>query len=361
MREEEIPMKQKPVLLRLKALQKRVEPFSQDIRLDRSLFEALASAICSQQLSLKAAATIFGRFKALFPKEIPTALHTLELPHAALRGVGLSEAKARAVRDLAEKTLSGVVPDDVVALGLTNEELIERLTQVRGIGKWTVEMILMFRYRRPDVWPVDDLGVQKGFRLLFPELKFRTAKELQPLGNFWAGKRSEIAWYCWRALEEEQNQTFTAIPVLWQKKKMQLWLKGEKPWRLDFTRTKTKPKTIWPGVIKVGKTQASLWQKRLEVALKKGPDASMLEISGTPFQQQVWAAIAAIPWGETRTYLEIAESVGNLKGVRAVAQACGANPLPLFIPCHRVVGTGNLGGFAGGLALKRLLLAAEKK
>lgn len=354
-------MKQKPTLVRLKKLQKSAEPFSQEMRLERSLFEALASAICSQQLSLKAAATIFARFKALFPSEKPTALHTLDLPHEALRGVGLSEAKAKAVRDLAEKTLSGVVPDDVVAMGLSNEELIDRLVQVRGIGKWTVEMILMFRYRRPDVWPVDDLGVQKGFRLLFPELKFTTAKELQPLGDFWKGKRSEIAWYCWRALEEEQNQTFTAIPLVWQKKKLLLWLKGEQPWRLDFTRTKTKPKVSWPGSLKVGKTKVSLWQKRLELALKKGPDVSMLELSGTPFQQQVWAAIAAIPWGETKTYLDIAESVGNPKGVRAVAQACGANPLPLFIPCHRVVGTGNLGGFAGGVALKRLLLAAEKK
>lgn len=354
-------MKQKPLLQRLNVLRKRVEPFSQDMRLERSLFEALASAICSQQLSLKAAATIFGRFKALFPKQVPTALHTLKLSHQALRGAGLSEAKARAIRDLAEKSLSGIVPTDPVAMGLSNEELIERLVLVRGIGKWTVEMILMFRYRRLDVWPVDDLGVQKGFRLLFPELKFRTAKELWPLGSFWAGKRSEIAWYCWRALEEEQNQTFTAVPLVWQKKKMQLWLKGDKPWRLDFTRSKSKPKTIWPGAIKVGKAKSSLWQKRLEAALKKGPDVSMLEIPGTPFQQQVWAAIAAIPWGETRTYLEIAESVGNPKGVRAVAQACGANPLPLFIPCHRVVGTGNLGGFAGGLPLKRLLLAAEKK
>jgi len=354
-------MKQKPTLIRLKKLQKSAEPFSQEMRLERSLFEALASATCSQQLSLKAAATIFTRFRALYPAEKPTALHTLDLPHEALRGVGLSEAKAKAVRDLAEKTLSGVVPDDVVAMGLSNEELIDRLVQVRGIGKWTVEMILMFRYRRPDVWPVDDLGVQKGFRLLFPELKFKTAKELQPLGDFWKGKRSEIAWYCWRALEEELNQTFTSIPLVWQKKKMLLWLKGEQPWRLDFTRTKTKPKVSWPGTLKVGKTKTSLWQKRLEMALKKGPDVSMLELSGTPFQQQVWAAIAAIPWGETRTYLEIAESVGNPKGVRAVAQACGANPLPLFIPCHRVVGTGNLGGFAGGLPLKRLLLAAEKK
>ncbi len=354
-------MKKKPSLKNLNLLRKRVAPFTADLKLERSLFEALANAICSQQLSLKAAATIFSRFKALFPDETPTAQRAVQLTTAQLRGVGLSEAKTRAVQDLAQKSLQGLVPDDATALQLSDAQLIDRLVQVRGIGKWTVEMILMFRYRRPDVWPVDDLGVQKGFRLLFPELKFKNAKELQALGDYWSGERSQIAWYCWRALEEVQAQSFTAVPVSWQNKKMLLWLKGDLPWRLDFTRNKARPKALWPGEVKASSAKASYWQKRLTEALKQGPDASLLVLDGTMLQQQVWAAIAAIPWGKTRTYLEIAGDIGRPSAVRAVAQACGANPLPLFIPCHRVVGTNGLGGFGGGIPLKRVLLDAEKR
>ncbi len=343
------------------ALRKRVEPFSREIKFDESLFESLASAICSQQLSLKAAATIHSRFKALFKNQKPEAEAALKLTHAELRAVGLSEAKAKAIRDLSEKTISGIVPDDNLAMKLTDTELIERLTQVRGIGKWTVEMILIFRYKRPDVWPVDDLGVQKGFRLLFPELKFKTAKDLQPLADFWAGNRSELAWYCWRAIEELEVQTLTAVPLAWQQRKLLLWLQGDKIIRLDFSRSEKKPKPIWPGVIKTSKTETKKWQKILEHSLKAGVSAEHLQLTGTPFQQQVWAAIATITWGKTKTYQEIAEMLGNPKGVRAVAGACGANPTPLLIPCHRVVGVGNLGGFSGGLPLKRMLLAAEKR
>lgn len=353
-------MKKKPSLKRLGELRRRVEPLSREIKLERSLFESLAGSICSQQLSLKAAATIFGRFKDLFPESIPTPEKLLTLSITTLRGAGLSEAKARAVLDLAEKTISGVVPTDEVAMQLSDAELVERLTEVRGIGRWTVEMILMFRYRRPDVWPNDDLGVQKGFRLLFPELKFKNAKELKPLGDFWKGKRSEIAWYCWRALEEQEAQTLTMVPLTWQKQKFQLWLKGGALWRLEFGSSSKKPKVTWPGEVKISKSQSAKWQKMLEQSLKKGVPPELLNIMGSELQQQVWAAIAVIPWGKTRTYQEIADSIGKPKAVRACASACGANPLPLFIPCHRVVGMKGIGGYAGGAKLKLKLLAAEK-
>lgn len=239
---------------------------------------------------------------------------------------------------------------------------LKNLTALRKrVEPFSQEMILIFRYKCPDLWPVDDLGVQKGFRLLFPELKFKTAKELQSLGDFYSGKRTELAWYCWRALEEEAAQTLTAVPLVWQKRKLLLWLRDDKIIRLDFSLTEKKPKPIWPGVIKFSKTESKKWQKILEHSLKHGVPAEHLLLSGTPFQQQVWAAIATIGWGKTKTYLEIAEMLGNPKGVRAVAGACGANPVPLLIPCHRVVGVGNLGGFSGGLPLKRMLLNAEKR
>ena len=353
-------MKKKPSLKNLNVLRKRVEPFSREVRLERPIFESLAAAICSQQLSTKAAATIFGRFKALFVDERPLPEQLVKFTDAQLRAVGLSEAKTKAVRDLAQKTIEGIVPSDEAAMKLSDDELVERLTKVRGIGRWSVEMMLMFRYRRPDVWPVDDLGVQKGFRLLFPELKFKTAKELKPLGDFWKGKRSEIAWYCWRALEEQEVQTLTQVPLTWQKQKFQLWLKGGALWRLEFGAPKKKPKAAWPGEVKLSKAQVAKWQKMLAHSLKRGVPPELLNIMGTELQQQVWAAIAVIPWGKTRTYQEIADSIGKPKAVRAVASACGANPLPLFIPCHRVVGERDSGGYAGGVKLKLKLLAAEK-
>ncbi len=191
---------------RLRHARKAWEPFDADKRPRGTLFTHLASAIASQQLSTKAADTIYGRFKALFPRKTPTPSVTLELTVTQLRGAGLSGAKVLAIQDLARKTLEGLVPTDAQARKMSDDELVERLIAVRGVGRWTVEMVLIFRYRRMDVWPVDDLGVRKGFKLLFPEARFTTARELAPLGDQWAGNRTEIAWYCWRALEAQATE-----------------------------------------------------------------------------------------------------------------------------------------------------------
>lgn len=354
------PQPSRQSLQNWRALRRRVRPFDTAPRRKNSLFEALAEAIVSQQLSLAAAATIYGRFEALFLPGRPEPEGVLALPEDRLKGVGLSQAKLLALRDLAAHTLAGTVPDDRAALRLTDEALIRRLTQVRGVGPWTVQMILMFRYGRLDVWPVDDLGVQKGFRLLFPELPFANARELLRLGDFYAGRRSELAWYCWRAIEEQQKQSLTAVPVQWQGQALRLWLQQGRPWQLDFSPNEPSPVLLWPGEYREQGAQSGRWQKQLEQALKRGPDWAQLQLRGTDFQQRVWQGIAAIPWGETRSYRDLAEDLGNVKAVRAVAQACGANFLPLFIPCHRVVGTNDLGGFGGGLPLKRVLLAAER-
>lgn len=344
---------------RLKTLRNRVKPFDFNQKPKGSLFVDLASSIVSQQLSLKAAATIFGRFTDLFPDKIPTPEAVLNKPQSTLRGVGFSEAKCKALYDLAQKTIDGIVPTDGEAKKLSDDELVNRLIQVRGIGRWTVEMILIFRYRRPDVWPVHDLGVQKGFRLIFPKLRFSDAKGLMKHGKLWAGSRTEMAWLSWRALEEEIKETWQGIPLTHSGLKLMLWLKGGVPARLDFTRDQDPPIAEWPGLVKVTKNRHAIWQKKLYSALKHGIAVEELLLSGTPFQKSVWKEIQAIPFGETRSYLDIAKAVGNPKGVRAIAQACGANPLPLFIPCHRVVGTGNLGGFGGGVDAKKRLLSAE--
>lgn len=350
----------KPDTLRLAELRRRCEPFDLQKRPEGTLFIHLARSIVSQQLSLKAAATIYGRLAALFVGGMPTPELVLMLKTPQLRAVGLSEAKARAIQDLAAKALEGVVPTDAVARKLTDDELVARLIQVKGVGRWTVEMVLMFRYRRPDVWPVDDLGVQKGFRLMFPRLKFKDTKGLMRLGKHWAGHRSEIAWYAWRALEEAQNESWVGIPLQHAGLKVMLWLKGGRPARLDFNRQEAPPVARWPGVVSVSQHRQAAWQRHLNETLKRGSTGEDWVWEGTPFQQTVWREILRIPHGQTRTYLQVATAVGNPRGVRAIAQACGANRLPLLIPCHRVVATGGgLGGFGGGEENKKCLLAAE--
>jgi DNA-3-methyladenine glycosylase II len=165
----------------------------------RTPFEALARAICFQQLSGKAAATIYGRFEAAVGGEV-TAEAVLSTPLDDLRGAGLSAAKAASVIDLAEKVLDGTVPLGALKK-LDDDELVDRLVVVRGIGRWTAEMFLIFQLRRLDVWPIDDLGVRKGYGIAWQLPTMPTPKELAALGESLRPYRSVAAWYCWRATE----------------------------------------------------------------------------------------------------------------------------------------------------------------
>jgi DNA-3-methyladenine glycosylase II len=165
-------------------------------------FDALAESIAYQQLSGKAAATIFGRVRALYPKRKwldPEQL--LATPDETLRAAGLSRAKTAALKDLAAKTIDGTVPSGRALIRMTDDEIISRLTTVRGIGRWTVEMLLLFDLGRQDVWPVDDYGVRKGFAKTFRRRKLPTPKQLMKLGEKWRPYRSVAAWYFWRALD----------------------------------------------------------------------------------------------------------------------------------------------------------------
>jgi DNA-3-methyladenine glycosylase II len=165
-------------------------------------FDALAESIAYQQLSGKAAATIFGRVRALYPKRKwldPEQL--LATPDERLLAAGLSRAKTAALKDLAAKTIDGTVPAGRALIRMSDDEIITRLTAVRGIGRWTVEMLLLFDLGRPDVWPVDDYGVRKGFAKTFGRRKLPTPKQLMKFGEKWRPYRSMAAWYFWRALD----------------------------------------------------------------------------------------------------------------------------------------------------------------
>ena len=169
-------------------------------------FDALAESIAYQQLSGKAAATIFGRVRGLYPKtKWLDPAKILATPDDALRSAGLSRAKTAAIKDLAAKTIDGTVPSGRALLRMNDDEIIARLTQVRGIGRWTVEMLLLFDLGRPDVWPVDDYGVRKGFAKTFGRRKLPTPKQLIKSGEKWRPYRSVAAWYFWRALEAPEK------------------------------------------------------------------------------------------------------------------------------------------------------------
>jgi DNA-3-methyladenine glycosylase II len=166
-------------------------------------FDALAESIAYQQLSGKAAATIWGRVRALYPrKKYLDPKLVLATPDEKLRAAGLSRSKVAALKDLAVKTIDGTVPSARSLAKMTDEEIIERLITVRGIGRWTVEMLLLFDLGRRDVWPVHDYGVRKGFAKTFGRRKLPTPKQLMKLGEKWRPYRSAAAWYFWRALDK---------------------------------------------------------------------------------------------------------------------------------------------------------------
>jgi DNA-3-methyladenine glycosylase II len=169
---------------------------------DQAPFEALVRAIAHQQLHGVAAERILSRFiDACGDGCFPSPQQVTDAIEARLRACGFSYAKIAALKDLAAKTIGGIVPTRSQLDSLSDLEIIERLTEVRGIGRWTVEMLLIFRLSRPDVLPVDDYGVRKGFAKIKKMAELPKPKELAAYGEKWKPHRSVAAWYLWRAAE----------------------------------------------------------------------------------------------------------------------------------------------------------------
>jgi DNA-3-methyladenine glycosylase II len=192
---------------RFAALIARVGRPRLDIQRHRSPYEALIRAIAHQQLHGRAAEAILARFSALFPAgNFPEPDAVMATAETALRGCGFSAGKIAAIRDICAKTLDGTVPTRRQSLRLTDEALIERLTAIRGVGRWTVEMLLIFTLGRPDVLPVDDFGVREGYRVLFELDVQPKPKQLGEIGLVWSPHRSLATWYLYRAAEEARRQ-----------------------------------------------------------------------------------------------------------------------------------------------------------
>jgi DNA-3-methyladenine glycosylase II len=186
----------------MKRLIRDIGPYRLMPRVRRSPFESLVRAIAYQQLHGKAAESILRRFMALCPaRRFPQPDDLLAMDEQAIRSAGFSQAKVAALRDLAAKTLDGTVPAGTIIRTLDDETIIERLITVRGVGRWTVEMLLIFQLGRPDVLPVDDFGVRNGFRMAYGQRSIPMPKEVRRYGERWRPYRTAAAWYLWRVAD----------------------------------------------------------------------------------------------------------------------------------------------------------------
>lgn len=192
----------------MKNLIEVVGPFKMTLQNEMDPFESLCESIVYQQLTGKAAATIYGRFKALFGDDsCPSAKQVLKASDEQLRSCGLSRAKVAALQDLSSKALSGVVPSLEELHSMNDDEIVERLTAVRGVGRWTVEMLLIFRLGRSDILPINDYGIRKAFALVYHKGKKKdelpAPRELALFGERWSPYKTISSWYLWRALEHK--------------------------------------------------------------------------------------------------------------------------------------------------------------
>jgi DNA-3-methyladenine glycosylase II len=184
---------------------RRAGPYA--VRPERGVgpYEALVQAVAHQQLTGKAAQTILGRFYALYGGEgCPEPAHLVATSLERLRACGFSRAKSAALKDIAARSLDGTIPPRRALARMKDEAIIERLIEARGVGRWTVEMFLMFTLGRPDVLPVDDYGVRLGYKIAYGKRTLPKPKSLAKLGERWAPFRTTASWYLWRAVDMDR-------------------------------------------------------------------------------------------------------------------------------------------------------------
>lgn len=179
----------------------KIGPFEMKAQKHKSLHRPLMESVVYQQLAGKAAAAILSRFRQLYPDcDFPSVEQVLKTKLPKLQSAGLSKAKAMAIQDIAKKTAEGIVPPPKDLKLLSDDEIVERLTQIRGVGPWTVHMLLI-KMGRPDVLPTTDYGIRKAFSLLYKQKELPTAKALLEHGEKWRPYRSIASWYLWRTLD----------------------------------------------------------------------------------------------------------------------------------------------------------------
>jgi DNA-3-methyladenine glycosylase II len=184
---------------------RRAGPYAVKPERGTGAYEALVEAVAHQQLTGKAARTILGRFYALYGSDrCPEPARLVETPDQALRGCGFSRAKSASLKDIAAKSLDGTIPPRRSLARMKNESIIERLIEARGVGRWTVEMFLMFTLGRPNVLPVDDYGIRLGYKIAYGKRTLPKQKALAKFGERWAPYRTTASWYLWRAVDMQR-------------------------------------------------------------------------------------------------------------------------------------------------------------
>src|SRR5579859_2493309 len=227
---------------KLAALIAETAQFQTDMDAAQSPYEALLESIAYQSISGKAAATIFARIKALGSNgRPPSPEEMLKLRKPLLRKAGLSGAKILAMKDLAQKTIDGIVPTRQQAERMSDAELVERLDSVRGIGAWTVEMFLIFNLGRPDVLPIHDLGVKKGWSVTYGKKHMPKPKELLAFGERWRPYRTIASWYMWRAFERAGYKVTNKILPPRVRKRIAAANSADASKRKPNSRSKLKP------------------------------------------------------------------------------------------------------------------------
>lgn len=372
------------------ALVAHVGPCIHQPRPERDPYEALIRSVVYQQLHTRAAERILQRLIDIYPHgHCPSPEEVLATPYETLRACGLSGAKANSILGLAQARLDGIIPDQATALQMPDEELIKQLTTLRGIGRWTVEMMMMYTLEHEDILPADDFGVRDGYRNLKRLDTAPTARTLREIGQAWAPYRSVASWYLWRM--PKQAAALSSQSDAQHQQAKTLGKQGQSS-RIRFAMAQCSLGALLvaenergicaislgddPGVLleqlqdrfqaaELMEADPPLNQRVAHIAaMVEEPALGLslpLDIQGTAFQQRVWELLRHIPVGQTLSYTQIAERLGMPKGARAVARACATNTLAIAIPCHRVVRqSGDLAGYRWGLERKKALLERER-
>ncbi|TDO89312.1 DNA-3-methyladenine glycosylase II [Halanaerobium saccharolyticum] len=326
-------------------------------------FTALANSIVYQQLSAKAADSIWNKLKNLIPKLTPENIAAAA--DSDLKKCGLSKRKIDYLKNLA-----AAVNQNQLELSkleqIEAQTIIDQLVKIKGIGSWTAEMFLIFSLNRKNVISYNDLGIRKGIQWFYGLKSEPTEKQFKKFKDQFDPFNTAASLYLWEVTTQNLDQIFNSAKELTTENKVayydspvglvEVQADKDKIVSLDFKEEKRYQEAANP-VLLTAKKQLDQYFKG-ERKVFELP----LEIEGTEFQQSVWQQLLEIPYGNTFSYKEVAEAVGNNKAYRAVGNANNKNRFPIIIPCHRVTASnGDLGGYGSGVWRKKWLLQHEKE
>lgn len=336
--------------------------------IDENFFSILTNSIIVQQISLKAADAIWNRLLAMFDNEV-TPQKILDTEFDKIKSVGMSSKKVEYIRGVAEKIVSKEL--DIEKLRYMDDTAVEKeLLKLRGVGKWTVEMLLIFALGRKDILSYGDLTIIRGLKTLYQKetIAKETFEEYRKLYSPYGSIASFYLWYIAEGkLKNEDLEEIHRIATSQETPPKYAKSYETKIGKITIVSDDNCITNIFLGNSKIpdSKKETSVIEQAIAELEEyfKGTRREFtvpLKPEGTEFQKKVWKTLQTIPYGKTRSYKEIANAAGCPNGCRAVGLANGKNPIPIIIPCHRVINSNNkIGGYSGGLGIKKKLLAIE--